>query len=277
MITPGIKLSQSVVPISTALVLALAISPIVQSFTGFRFQGQYLSIIAIMTLGLVFGNGTSAGIGEVSIFLGFALALGLLISLPNTDGVIKVVAGLVCLSFILFLANSKFRQPYAWWYVSVPDIRESTTRPASPLLSGFRLSSDTTKTLEETTRIIQRHSLSRDDVYVFPHISGLYVLADRWPHSKVIVSWFDFLPDKFAKAEATRLRTSPPQIIVNLKLPEAAWTGHERLFREGQPLGQRDIQATIMELTEDRKLYQLDFSHEISPGSVLEVWHKRFR
>jgi hypothetical protein len=277
MITPGIKLSQGLVPISTALVLALTISPILQSFTGFRIQGKYLSIIAIMTLGLVFGNGTSAGIGEVSIFLGFALALGFLISLPNTNGVTKTVMGLACLSFILFLANGKFRQPYAWWYVSVPDIRESTTRPALPLLNGFRLSADTTKTLEETARIIQTHSLSGDDVYVFPHIPGLYVLADRWPHSKVLVSWFDFLPDKFAKAEAARLRTSPPQIIVNLKLPEAVWTAHESLFREGQPLGQRDIRAVIMELTEDRKLYQLGFSHEISPGSVLDVWHKRIR
>jgi hypothetical protein len=32
-------------------------------------------IIAIMSLGLVFGNGTSAGIGEVSVFLSFALVL----------------------------------------------------------------------------------------------------------------------------------------------------------------------------------------------------------
>jgi hypothetical protein len=273
--TPGIRLAQGIVAVSTLLAIVLMMFSIVQSLASSTFCHRDLSVIATMTLGLVFGNGTSAGIGEASVFLSFALVLALLMSLPNIYGIAKIVVGVVCLSFILFLTNAKFRQPYAWWYVSEPDVRESTTRPALPLLAGFLLSPDTTKVLEDITQIIQTHSRPGDDVFTFPNIPGFYVLADRWPHSKVVVPWFDFLPDRFARAEASRLRASPPVIIANLKLPEAAWAAHESLFREGKPLGQRDIQTAIIELTEQRKLYQLAFAREVSPGCVLELWHKR--
>ena len=275
MLTPGMELAQSIVPISTALAVILVMYSVMQSLIGFGCLRRDLAVSATMTVGLVFGNGTSAGIGEVSVFLSFSLALAFLMSLPNIYGIAKLVVGVVCLSFILLLTSAKFRQPFSWWYVSEPDVRESTARPALPLLAGFRLSPGSTKILEDSTRIIETHSRPGDDVFTFPNIPGFYVLADRWPHSKVVVSWFDFLPDKLARAEANRLRASPPVIIANLKLPEAAWTTHERLFRDGKLLGQRDIQAAIVELTEQRKLYQLEFAREVAPGCVLEVWRKR--
>jgi hypothetical protein len=275
-VAPGREFANYViVVVSTALVAALMVTLIVLSLAGFSLRYRDLAVSATMAIGLVFGNGTSAGLSEVSAFLGFALALACLMSLPNVYGIVKVMVGVACLSFILFLSNAKFRQPYAWWNVSVPDVLESTTHPALPLLAGFWLSPDTTKVLEDITQLIQTHSHPGDDVFTFPNIPGFYVLANRWPHSKVVVSWFDFLPDIPAKSEAGRLLASPPTIIVNLKLPEEAWTAHERLFREGKPLGQRDISAAIWELTERRKLYQLDFAREISPGCILEVWHFR--
>lgn len=274
MITPGANLSQSIVAVSTALTIILMLVSITSPLTGFSFRRKDLAVSATITMGLVFGNGTSAGIGEVSVFLSFAFTLAFIMSLPHVYGIAKVVVGIVCLSFILVLATAKFQQPYAWWYVSEPDVRESTSHPELPLMTGFRLSPDTTKILDEATRIIQTYSRPSDDIFTFPNIPGFYVLTNRWPHSKVVVSWLDFLPDKLARAEADRLRRFPPAIIANLKLPEAAWSAHENLFRGGKPLGQRDIQAAIIELTEQRKLYQLDFSREVSPGSVLEVWHK---
>jgi hypothetical protein len=171
------------------------------------------------------------------------------------------------------LTNAKFRQPYAWWYVSEPDVQLSTTKPSLPLLAGFRLSPSAAKVFEDATEAIQSHSKRGDDVFVFPHIPGLYLLSGRWPHSKVVVSWFDFLPDPLAKAEADRLLAAPPTVIVNLKIPDAAWEAHERLFREGRPLGQRAIRAAIDGLTKEGS-FQLDISREVSPGCILEVWHR---
>lgn len=277
MIMSGIKLAQGIVAVSTSLVVMLALSALIQPFTSFSLPHTDYAVIAFMTLGLVFGNGTSPDVGEVSVFLCFALALAFLLSLPSVYGIEKIIISIACFSLILYLTNEKFQRPYTWWYVSEPDIRGNTIRPELPLLAGFRLPPDSTNVLEATTRIIQTHSRPGDDVFTFPHIPVFYVLADRWPHSKVIVSWFDFLPYQLANAEASRLLASPPVVIVNLKIPEAAWQAHELHFGGGKPLGQRDIQAAISELTEKRKLYQLDLAREVSPGSVLEVWHRRAR
>lgn len=275
MAVPGIELSKYIIAVSTSLAVLLMLSSVMPSRASFNRRNRDLAIIGTMTLGLIFGNGTSAGIGEVSVFLGFALALAFLMSLPNVYGVAKTVVGVICLSFILVLSSAKFQKPYDWWYVIEPDVRESNTHPNLPLLAGFWLSPGTSKVLEDVTRIIQTYSRPGDDVFTFPNIPGFYLLADRWPHSKVVVSWFDFLPDALARAEAARLLTTPPAIIVNLKLPEAVWSAHERRFRDGKPLGQRDILAAIRELTEQRKLYQLDFAREVSPGCLLEVWRKK--
>jgi hypothetical protein len=275
MVVPGLNLSKIVVPISIILVIVLISFYITSHLTSISFPRKDLIVSATITIGLVFGNGTSAGISEVSVFLSFAYALAFLMSLPNVYGVAKGVVGIICLSFILVLTTAKFQQPYAWWYVSEPNVRESTSNPTSPLMIGFRLSKDTTKILEEVTQIIQKYSQPNDDVFTFSNIPSFYVLANRWPHSKVVVSWFDFLPDKLAKEEAIRLRASLPAIIVNLKIPEAVWVAHENLFRNGLALGQRDIEATILDLTKARNLYILEFSQEVSPGCILEVWRKK--
>lgn len=277
MVIPGFKVDEVAVAVSTAFAGAWVFCLVLPSLAGINLRNRDLAVSATMTLGLIFGNGTSGGIGEASVFLFFAFTLAFLMNLPHIYGIARVVVGIICFSFILFLANNKFKQPYAWWQVSAPDVRESSTHSELPLLAGFRLSSDSIKLLEETTRIIQTYSRPDEDVFTFPNIPLFYVLADRWPHSMAVVSWFDFLPDNLAKAEAIRLRVSPPSIIVNLKLPEIAWDAHESLFRSGKHLGQRDIQAVIVELTEVRKLYQLDFSQEVSAGSVLEVWRKRIQ
>jgi hypothetical protein len=257
-------------------VLAVALPSVslgVKSVRDFGVRHIDLTVIAIMALGLVSGNGTSAGISEISVFLGFALGLGLLLSLPDSYGASRVLVSALSLSFILFLTNSKFRQPYAWWYVSEPDVQLSTTKSSVPLLAGFQLSPSAAKMFDDATEAIQSHSKPGDDVFVFPHVPGLYLLSERWPRSKVVVSWFDFLPDPLARAEADRLLATPPTVIVNLKIPDAAWEAHERLFREGRPLGQRAIRAAIEGLTKDGS-FQLDLSREVSPGCTLEVWHR---
>jgi hypothetical protein len=270
-------LLQEIIAVSTIVTVFIALTAIIQLIPSVGFIRKDLAISATMTLGLIFGNGTSAGIGEVSTYLSFALVLSFLISLPNSHGIAKVLTSGACLSLILVLAAVKFQQPYAWWYVSEPDVRKSTSSSTLPLLAGLRLSPDTLMTIEEVVQSIKAHSSPGDDIFAFPNIPGFYAFTDRWPHSKVIVPWFDFLPDLYAQAEANRLKAFPPVIIVNLKLPEEVWVLHESLFRNGRPLGQRNIKAAIEELTEQRKLYQLDTSREVSPGCVLEVWHKRMQ
>ena len=66
-----------------------------------------------------------------------------------------------------------------------------------------------------------------------------------------------------------------PDVIVNLLLPEIAWSVHERLFRDNMRLGQRDILDVINDLTLKKSLYNLEFSEELSNDLILQVWTKK--
>ena len=103
----------------------------------------------------------------------------------------------------------------------------------------------------------------------------MYMLANNLPKSKVVVPWFDFLPDKPAKEEALRIKRSQPDVIINLLLPENAWSAHERLFRNNNRLGQRDIYDAINYLTLNKSIYRLSMNEELSNNLFLQIWTKK--
>ena len=112
-------------------------------------------------------------------------------------------------------------------------------------------------------------------IFAFPNIPMMYLLANNFPESKVIISWFDFLPDKPAKEEAVRIKNTKPDVIINLVLPETAWSAHERLFRDNKRLGQRDIYEAINDLTLNKSLYNLSLSEELYNKLLLQIWTKK--
>lgn len=230
-------------------------------------------IFLLICLGLILGNGTSAGISEISLFLPFAFLVGTLMSLPDPTRLQRLFVSYLCIMLIFSLADTKFKAPYAWWYTSEPEIYDNTYETKIPLLAGINLSASSALTLNQIFDAIKSHSSPSDDVFLFPNISGLYAITNRLPHSKSVVTWFDFLPDRLAKQEASRILQNPPKIIGNLQLPENAWEAHEAYFRGGQKMGQRTIQEAINTLTSKKNSpYSLIYTKQISPESKFEVW-----
>ncbi|MBT8635766.1 hypothetical protein G6644_00665 [Polynucleobacter paneuropaeus] len=229
--------------------------------------------LLLICLGLILGNGTSAGISEISLFLPFTFLVGALMSLPDPTRFQRLFVSYVCIMLIFSLADSKFKAPYAWWYTSEPEIYDNAYETKIPLLAGMKLSDSGAVTLNEIFDVITSHSSPSDDIFLFPNISGLYAITNRLPHSKSVVTWFDFLPDRLAKEEANRLIENPPKIIGNLQLPEKVWNVHETYFRGGQKMGQRHIQEAIKTLTSKKNSpYSLIYTKQISPESKFEVW-----
>jgi hypothetical protein len=232
--------------------------------------------VLLLSLGLILGNGTSAGISEISLFLPFAFILGGLLSIPDPARLVKITLSCGCLILIFALSDRKFKEPYAWWFTSEPGIYHNSTTPRLPILLNLKLSSISALTIEEISNAIITNSSRSDDVFFFPNISGLYAITDRFPHSKAVVTWFDFLPDDLANYEAKRIQEHPPKVIVNLELPQNAWNVHEALFRNGKKLGQRKILEAINSLTaENNSSYELIYSKKLNPESVIYVWVKR--
>jgi hypothetical protein len=230
-------------------------------------------IAGLIALSIFIANGTSGGISEISSFLVLSYLVAFGLSIKDKFSFIKAYFSFLSLVLILFLVSSKFFQPYSWWYVSSGlDLSKNVYSTNIPVYTSMKLSLEQKNIYENIIKVIDRYTAPSDDIFAFPNISGLYFIADRYPRSRVIVPWFDFLPDDFAVNESVRVTKKPPKILINLDLPEEAWLAHEQLFRNAKPLGQRAIRKAILSLTEIDKKYSKKFSSEISPNCHLDVW-----
>jgi len=268
------KINYEIVVISTSLVLFQFLCAF-YPFDSRVFNHKNLSILIIIEIGMFFGNGTSAGLSEISAFLGFAYFLGYLLSLSNVKVLSSLFVSLLCLCLITFLVAYKFDKPYSWWYVSTDRVQNSTDESRQPALKGILLNSKDSEDIDQIVNTIRFNSAPNDDVFVFPNIQGLYALSNRMPKSKVIVSWFDFLPDQVAIEEADRLIRHPPKLIVDFDMPEIVWEAHERLFRNGKVIGQRAIKKSILELTSNNMQFKLIYRKKLRDGCQISIWKNR--
>jgi hypothetical protein len=230
-----------------------------------------LTLIGIMSIGLIWGNGTSGGVGEMAFFLPFSIFICLLLELKPLKILLTGLIFLACLSLVSHYSSTKFNTPYYWWGLREGDVRLANKLSSIPLLANLKISDSAKNTTDElftaTTKI------DSGDIFAFPNIPIVYLLSNRWPNSRVLIQWFDFLPDHAAAEEAHRILLSPPHTIVNLNLPDFVWEKHEEIFRNGAKSGQREIQKAINSLTKQSNLYELSFSKTLSDGYVLDVWN----
>ena len=215
-------------------------------------------VIFGLGLGLTFGNGTSAGLSEISTFVGVSLLFAWLMQLavPFVLPAIIPLALWLCLSALLI--EQKFQKPYHWWSVESGDARHKSCADSKGILSGICVPDDQYTKMQRITDDILRHSKPDEPIYVFPHIPIFYLLADRLPFAGGVVSWFDFMSDRQAIELSQKLRDNPPPVIVVADLDELVLTTHERLFRNKQPLGQRQILNVITQLEKQRRIKRID-------------------
>ncbi len=93
-------------------------------------KSNYFSIfiIATISLGIALGNTPSAGLGNFGGLIGVGLVIGFLASIPSYYGAIKIFIFIFCIFLSMYLVSSKYVQPYAWWGITQPDIRTTSSR-----------------------------------------------------------------------------------------------------------------------------------------------------
>lgn len=233
-----------------------------------------LFVVSVLSMGLIFGNGTSAGITQISLFLPLGLLLSYLLSVPSFFSSIQLAVIGLCLMLTITSASGKYAHPYDWWHVSAPDIRNSTVKSTINGLNGLVLSPATANVFSTVTSIIKENTTTTDSIFTFPNIPIFYLLTDRWPKTMAKVHWFDFLSDEEATGDARVLQNNPPRVIVNLELPEDVWRAHEVLFRGGKEMGQREILRVINDFTTRPGKYHLEASLPIPDDCSLKVWKR---
>ena len=257
-------ISISIVIIITAVVFSLLKKPINKS----------LVLLSFVSLGFIYGNGTSAGLGENGAFIGFCLFVALLMKYKSFFNLGKIFIIIFCIGLSLQYIEIKYERPYYWWNVTSPDIRSNlyTTNKLS-ILHGLYTSSDNIKLLEEVSEEIKTSSTADDSILTFPNIPIFYLLTNRFPPGKTTVHWFDFLPDQLALKEAEAIRKNPPKVVVYLDLGTSVWEAHESLFRDGNLSGQRKIVEAFTNVIKSRNMH-ISRKYELANNVTLTVWRQ---
>ncbi|MDB5896193.1 MAG: hypothetical protein JWQ88_3724 [Rhodoferax sp.] len=202
-------------------------------------------LVLWLGLGLTWGNGTSAGLSEISAFLGVAVLAGAWFAVAGPTVLPALVPAALLLSFAAYLVEHKFRDPYYWWSIESPDVRKVQCASVEGVLHGLCVPPAKAQGLATITGLVREHSRPGDPIYVFPHMPVFHLLTQRPPFHGAVVSWFDFMSDRQASTVARDMSAAPPAVLVIAQLPELVFSTHERLFRAGGRMGQRDIIAAI--------------------------------
>lgn len=219
-------------------------------------NASYLFVIFVFGLGLLFGNGTSAGLSEISAFIGVAVVIAALMALALPTVLPAVIPVTLTMAFAATLVSSKFDTPYSWWGVqpSLP----SACAHAEGFLANVCVSPSDYDAIAKISSFIKTNSNDEEQIYVYPHMPVFNIISKRGPFKGAVVSWPDFMSDRIAISIADALKADPPRFIIVGDVPEYAMVAHESAFRRGAPSGQRSILTAIDNL--------------LSSGQVSEVY-----
>ena len=270
----GMHLTNYIIPLSISWIGLCLIAAMAGRLAQKRkIISEATAILALGALGLTFGNGTSAGLSEISAFIALSWCTAWAIQRNSIPFLGIGVVFYTSLLLATTLCYSKFDRPYSWWGTSEGDARTANLRIEHPILGGIFLNKNTFSSYVAITEVLKENTKS-GEVFSFPNIPMIYLLANQLPTSKAVIGWFDFLNDRDAEFEARRISADPPNLIAYLQLPAEALEAHERLFRGGLPLGQRKIIDFIDSSCLAENGYTIILKRSISPTSTIFICKK---
>jgi hypothetical protein len=267
----GMHLTNYIIPLSISWIgLCLLAGIAVKLTPQLQKPSEATIILSFGALGLTFGNGTSAGLSEISAFIALSWCISWTVQRNSIPFAGIPIVFYFTLVLTTALCYTKFDKPYSWWGTSEGDSRSATLKMDHRILSGIYLNKDTFSNYVAITEVLKEHSL-QGSIFSFPNIPMIYLLANQLPETKAVIGWFDFLNDKDADAEAERISADPPNIIAYLQLPDEVLEVHERLFRAGLPLGQRKIVDFINHSCLEQNGYTIILKRAISSTSTIFI------
>ena len=94
---------------------------------------------------------------------------------------------------------------------------------------------------ESIYTVIKENTDDSSVIYGFPHVKIFNVLVDNVDMKNFVpIPFYDVCADDYAKADAALLNDNPPDIVIWCDIP-GCMEVHEKIFRDGEKLGQREI------------------------------------
>lgn len=139
-------------------------------------------------------------------------------------------------------ASQKLVCPYSWWGYTAEDFWSKTETSSYEELKGYKMSELDIQKYDRLLTVIRDNTDEDSVIFGFPYVKCYNAILGNFNMDNFVpVLFYDTCADSYARADAKLLAENQPDIVVWLDVPNCMET-HERMFRGGQPLGQRDIQ-----------------------------------
>lgn len=215
-------------------------------------------ILILAAIGSCWGASMASGSGECvprTLCNAGTLMLVLFLSTIVKWNNLKNVLIVMVLSFALIACGAqKASMAYSWWGANSSSVWEETESVDIPELRGFKFTPSDAKMLTEFVAVIDKNTNSDSTVFCFPQTILFNLLTDHVSSEMKYITpipFYDVCPDSIAKLEAQQLAENNPDIVVWVDIP-GCLTTHEALFRNGNRLGQRDIQDWFSSVKDSR-------------------------
>lgn len=149
---------------------------------------------------------------------------------------------LVVAFFSLTCVSMKLKYPYSWQGWTEASIAPDNIRSQVPGLEGISLPDSVERRFAHIVDLIEENTTSDDRVFQFANIPLFNLLTHRQIPGYVPITWFDVCSDSLAVRVAAELRRHPPKMLVWHNMIPLEWGTVERVFRGGNPSGQRELQ-----------------------------------
>ncbi|MBQ2644220.1 hypothetical protein IJG14_01435, partial [bacterium] len=142
-------------------------------------------------------------------------------------------------------------------------------------VKNISVNKNTAQMYNEIINLINQKTNADDKIYTFPTLVMIYLLSNRNTDTFTTFPYFDTYPDKYAIADSKILLKNPPKVIIYQDYPENVIKIHEKLFRNGNKSGQRDIIQSIDILIKTKKLnYRFFKKYENWSMYPIYVWYQ---
>lgn len=191
-------------------------------------QPKLYKILVIISIGAMWGSGTSAGLTQISLFF---TIITIFIFLCNFNFVTSALSFMLLASVLFVYPGIKYQTPFSWWGHSLPPIIESDTKLTVGYAKGIYTSSELAQSYNELYHLMKAGNVHNNTSLVFPHMPIFQLNSNSVPFGKAAVYWFDFISNDLMDMETILLSEKNPQFILIIDVPVATWEGHRKLFR----------------------------------------------
>lgn len=224
-----------------------------------RGRNEELLFICCGGFSLIYAAAMGCGTSNISSH-GLRLILPLAISMflsqrmkhPIVSRVLKGGVIAVCIVLATACVSQKIICSYSWWGTSMAPRDDKIYTVDIPAMKGIKVSADQKELYETVTKVIEENTDEDAVIFGYPHIKVFNILTERYNMNTFVpVLFYDVVADVYVEKEAELLKENLPDVVIWEQIDWILET-HESVFRNGEPLKQREIEAYFAQILPEK-------------------------